>query len=266
MSATTRLKKALALAGAFFIAWALSPAIASPLCPLEGYAEPVKWDKVYDGDTLRLADGRRVRLIGINSPEMARKNRPAEPYATEAKAALEALLPADGQLMMRLGNDPEDRYERLLGYLFLPGDGDNLAARMLDQGLAMHVAVPPNLAFTECFQEAEQAARSAGKGLWQQKPYNERSKGGFQLRKVSITGIAGTKSWWLETDSDFVLQVRAADQAGFDRRALESLVGQTVEVRGWMYDRKGSKSVAKGYKRWVLGLRHPSAVAVISEP
>ena len=52
--------------------------------------------KFVDGDTLILDPGEAIRLVGINTPEMARDGRPAEPLALEARDTLVALL-ADGK-------------------------------------------------------------------------------------------------------------------------------------------------------------------------
>lgn len=55
--------------------------------------------QVVDGDTLRLVDGRSVRLIGINTPEVGRKGRSSEPYAEAARRRLQALVNAsDGRV------------------------------------------------------------------------------------------------------------------------------------------------------------------------
>ena len=50
--------------------------------------------EVVDGDTIRLADGREVRLVGIQAPKLplGRPNFPTWPMAPEAKAALEELI------------------------------------------------------------------------------------------------------------------------------------------------------------------------------
>ena len=55
--------------------------------------------KFVDGDTLILDSGEAIRLAGINTPEMARVGRPAEPLALEARDALVTLL-ADGQVLI----------------------------------------------------------------------------------------------------------------------------------------------------------------------
>ena len=47
---------------------------------------------IYDGDTVRLGDGRHVRLVGINTPEIGHDGAPSQPYAVKAKQALMELI------------------------------------------------------------------------------------------------------------------------------------------------------------------------------
>jgi endonuclease YncB( thermonuclease family) len=80
--------------------------------------------EVVDGDTVRLRDGRQVRLVQIDAPEAQ-----GECYGREARQALLALLPLPSSV--RLETDPaldrRDRYGRLLAYLYRDGLNVNLA-------------------------------------------------------------------------------------------------------------------------------------------
>ena len=80
--------------------------------------------KVYDGDTITLSTGERVRLLQIDTPELS----PAECYAEEARSALVGLLNSPGQLTLK--TDPKldkvDRYGRLLRYVFIGKTNINL--------------------------------------------------------------------------------------------------------------------------------------------
>jgi endonuclease YncB( thermonuclease family) len=101
MTGLTGLLRA-SLAGALLLC--AIPSLAAPLCPADHIDEQVRVASMPDGDTLRLSDGRRVRLIGINTPEVAHDGRPAEPLAEEAHALLQRLVrEADGRLGLRLG-------------------------------------------------------------------------------------------------------------------------------------------------------------------
>ena len=108
-----RYAKAL-LWGAFFV-WAVgtSPARATT-CALDHADETVRVERVFDGDTVRLADGRHLRFIGLDTPEVAHDRRPAEPYADEAARAVQQLIAAgDHRLRLRHDAEAQDRYGRL---------------------------------------------------------------------------------------------------------------------------------------------------------
>lgn len=78
------LQRKASLVGAFFMA-AICAMPAQAFCPLPVKPQQVAVRQVLDGDTVRLGDGRSVRLIGINAPELGRKGRPSEPYAEAAR-------------------------------------------------------------------------------------------------------------------------------------------------------------------------------------
>ena len=92
----------------------------------------VKW--VIDGDTVVLADGQKVRYIGINAPELAHDGQKAEPYGNAAKRFNASLV---DRKKIRLGFDKErnDQYERLLAYIFLK-DGTCVNVEILSNGYA----------------------------------------------------------------------------------------------------------------------------------
>jgi micrococcal nuclease len=117
--------------------------------------------RVADGDTFRCVDGRRVRLIGIDSPESQQ-----QPYGDRAREALLALLPAG--LAVRLESDvaPTDRYGRVLAYVWVGPTLVNEA--MVRDGWAVLYTVPPNVKYAERLTRAQNEARTLGTGLWSQ--------------------------------------------------------------------------------------------------
>jgi micrococcal nuclease len=121
--------------------------------------------QVIDGDTLILAGGKRVRLLGIDAPEMGRAGRPAEFLAYKSKALLADL--AQGK-RVRLEYDQlrYDHYGRLLAYLFLPNQ-TMINAEILRQGLAHVYSHPPNIRYRDTLLAAQTAAMDARRGLWQ---------------------------------------------------------------------------------------------------
>jgi micrococcal nuclease len=130
----------------------------------------VKW--VIDGDTVVLANGQKVRYIGINSPELARDGHKAEPYGNAAKRFNASLV---DRKSIRLGFDKErnDQYERLLAYIFLK-DGTFVNAEILSNGYAYLLYHRPNIKHHSEMLQSQRAAMSAKKGIWQS--WTERKK------------------------------------------------------------------------------------------
>jgi micrococcal nuclease len=123
----------------------------------------VRW--VSDGDTIVLADGRHVRYIGINAPEIAHDNSKAEAFGYTAKKYNRQLV---GLKKVRLEFDKEmhDRYGRLLAYVFL-SDGTFVNKKMIEQGYAYVLPRMPNVKYEGILLQAQRDAMSKKKGLWQ---------------------------------------------------------------------------------------------------
>lgn len=117
---------------------------------------------VHDGDTLFLADGRKVRLLGINTPEIGEN---LECYGDEATALLRALLPEGTHVWVVSDIEPLDQYGRSL--LFIHTDaGANVNLELLSAGAATVEIYRPNLLLQNEVNAAEDAARDAKAGLW----------------------------------------------------------------------------------------------------
>jgi endonuclease YncB( thermonuclease family) len=181
-------RKEASLVGAFFVSIFFSLQVEA-LCPASEPLSSVKVATVIDGDTLRLADGRSVRLIGLNATEMGRKGRSAEPFAEGARNRLQSLVSTnDGYVGIRIGRQSRDHYGRVLAHAF-DKHGENLEAQMLAEGLGFFVAIAPSVSLADCQRAAELQARSAGKGVWRQPPVIAADRvrdGGFAIvRPVS---------------------------------------------------------------------------------
>lgn len=249
--------------GAFFVGCVLAlPLVARAgdgSCEMPAGAQPVISQRVTDGDTLRLQDGRRLRLIGVNTPELGRNGKTSEPYAQAAKRRLQALV-QDRKLYLVTGNEATDRYGRTLGYLF-DQQGDNLEAQLLAEGMGYAVAIPPNLALVACHAAAEQRARDAKVGLWKTQQVialSELRSGGFHLLrgKVSAVHQAGS-TLWVDLDGPLTLRFTAADGPAFAALPDSSWVGAELELRGWLIDRQNWSGMRPGYRRYMLNVRHP---------
>lgn len=265
MGCSALLKKA-SLAGAFFVsAFFLSPAAA--FCPVPGKLANVEVRHVVDGDTLRLRDGRSVRLIGLNAPEMGRQGRSAEPFAEAARKRLAALVAAnDGRVGLQVGREPTDRYGRTLAHLY-GRDGLNLEAQLLAEGLGYRVAVAPNVALVACQMEAERSARQGRAGLWRKDPVVDSSQlenGGFALIRGRVDRVERNRGGiWLEMPGSLVLRVAPRFQDAFDLRRLQALSGRSIEVRGWVIDRSRRGGVKPEEARWMLPLTHEAMLEVL---
>jgi micrococcal nuclease len=125
--------------------------------------------RVIDGDTVDVhLDGQvvRLRLIGIDTPEVVDPRRPVECFGREASAKAHALL--DGQTVA-VEADPSqgdaDRYGRLLRYIWLP-NGHLFNLEMVAQGYAFEYTYDVPYAYQATFRQAERDAREAQRGLW----------------------------------------------------------------------------------------------------
>ena len=122
----------------------------------------VKW--VNDGDTVVLADGRNVRYIGINAPEIDHGIQKAEPYGYKAKNYNNKMVLSK---MIRLEFDKEryDQYGRLLAYIFLK-DGKFVNKAMIEQGYAYLLPRRPNVRYNKVLLQSQRNAMSAKQGIW----------------------------------------------------------------------------------------------------
>jgi micrococcal nuclease len=123
-------------------------------------------ERIVDGDTLVLAGGVKVRVLGIDAPEMERDGRPPEFLAHKAKAAL-AELTLNRTVALEYDRLRYDNYGRLLAYLLLP-DHTLVNAELVRRGLARVYFIAPNLRYRETLLAAQQEAIEAQRGVWQQ--------------------------------------------------------------------------------------------------
>lgn len=99
---------------------------------------------VIDGDTITLQGGEKVRLVGIDTPEVLPHE---EPGGREAKEFIETLCPPGTQIGLNVDDlDPTDRYGRTLAVVYVKIDGSwtNLNAELLRKGHAEILFIPPS--------------------------------------------------------------------------------------------------------------------------
>jgi micrococcal nuclease len=124
---------------------------------------------VVDGDTVvvRLDSEQpvHVRLIGINTPEIAHYGKPGECFGIRA-ASLTRHLALGHRVVLQAGRERHDRYGRLLAYVRVLGGPDDLERTLLGRGAARTLAIAPNIDRAAAYAQVESAARQAGRGLW----------------------------------------------------------------------------------------------------
>jgi micrococcal nuclease len=124
--------------------------------------------RVIDGDTIRLETGELVRYIGVDAPEVRRRVgdrwvEDPEPFGREAAEANRRWV--EGK-RVRLEYDVQrrDRYGRVLAYVYVAGGMIN--AKLLEEGFAKLLTIPPNVKYVDQFRQAVQAARDNRRGVW----------------------------------------------------------------------------------------------------
>jgi micrococcal nuclease len=115
--------------------------------------------QVVDGDTFRCGDGRRVRLIGVDTPEKAQGEA-----GRLARQALLRYLPPGRVVRLERDVQATDRYGRVLAFVWTGATMVNEA--MVREGWAVLYTVPPDVKYAERFHRAQKEARARRAGLW----------------------------------------------------------------------------------------------------
>lgn len=133
--------------------------------------------RVIDGDTLQLETGERVRLIGIDTPEMhdsdklyrdsARTKQDTETIkelGIRAYKFTKSLIEGK-RVSLEFDVEKYDRYGRLLAYVYLK-DKTFVNAKIIEEGYASLMTIPPNVKYADLLLKLYQQARNNRRGLW----------------------------------------------------------------------------------------------------
>lgn len=120
--------------------------------------------RVVDGDTLELADGTRVRLLGVDTPETVHPTKPVEPFGPEASRYTKQRV--EGKTVtLEFDKERQDRYGRTLAYVTI--DGALLNEELIRQGLGRaQLQYPYSNLMKRRFRAAEDEAKEARRGIW----------------------------------------------------------------------------------------------------
>ncbi len=230
------LKKALFTSAFLFLALLTATGVA---------AESAEIRHVIDGDTVVLANGRHLRLIGINAPELGKDGAPDQPLAREARARLASLVE---KRRVTLGDEREreDHYNRLLAHVVLP-DGRDIEEILLREGLAWAVAIPPNVNKLPALITAENEARESRRGVWGEPAYAPVPVERLTPRDTGFRFIEGTirrrvqrhNVIYLDFTPSVALLIPVKDWQKYFRGNPSELVGYRVVARGWLTESKG---------------------------
>lgn len=225
--------------------------------------------EVIDGDTVALADGREVRLVGIQAPKLplGRTGFAAWPLAEEARRALSDLVQGR-EVMLAYGGARHDRYGRLLAHL-ARADGLWIQCEMLRRGLARVYSFRDNRAAAAELLTCERAARIARRGIWAHSFYALRRPeetteliGSFQIvegrvRQAAEVGGKVYLNFGPDYRTDFTVSVAPRDQHLFDEAGVDllGLEGRRIRVRGWLSRRNGP----------MIEATHPEQIELLAE-
>lgn len=220
---------------------------------------------VVDGDTVILQDGRSVRLVGINSPEIGHDGAADEPQARAARDTLRRAV--EGRTITLVpGEQGRDHYDRLLARLRLP-DGRDVDELMLESGLATVVAIPPNIDGLVRHEAAEDRARAARRGIWHERYYRpiaameiRNHPTGFHFVRGRVRAVfRGDRDIYLYFSDDFAVMISRHDWRYFRTDPYAYRDAELIAA-GWVTRHEG---------RYRMRVGHPAmlrTVACTSDP
>jgi endonuclease YncB( thermonuclease family) len=198
--------------------------------------------EVIDGRSLRLEDGREIRLAGI------------EPVASgsgkaERAAALSAII-AGKDIILRGADDTPDRYGRQAAFVFLEGSDAAVQNLLLEQGAALVSLEIAEKACAAALSASEDAGKAAKKGIWNSPTVIKNAEstddilagiGHFLLvegRVLSVRQAGATTylNFGRRWTRDFAVTVSRRNMAAVEAAgvALKSLENRRIRVRGWV--------------------------------
>ena len=203
---------------------------------------------IIDGRTLRLEDGREIRLAGLELPA-------ALPDRQRAHAALAALT--EGQVVsLRSNDDAPDRYGRQVAFVFGDGKETPIQTSLLEQGTAV---MSPTIDAT-CLPQlsaAEDTARQARRGIWSgPAALKNAERPGDILTAIGQFGVVEGKvlsvrqagaftyvNFGRRWTQDFAVTLSKKAVTAFEeaKNPVKSFENRRIRVRGWIGQRGGPR-------------------------
>ena len=197
---------------------------------------------VQDGRTLALADGRVLRLAGIEVGE-------------NSGEALQSLVGAQPLRLEALTTE-HDRYDRIVAFAFMGGAKSSVQQLLLEQGHAMVSARVGDKGCAAILFAAERTARAARRGIWADPnfaPLSAEHSTGLTARRGRFALVEGKVLSVRESGAtiyvnfgrrwtrDFTVTIARRQQRAFAAAGLapNMLAGRRIRVRGWIEQRSG---------------------------
>ena len=217
--------------------------------------------EIIDGDTVRLADGRTLRLAGLYAPKTGIAGRQAAHRLSE--------LAVGRPVRLFFAGPPRDRWRRVLAHLER-GDGLWLQGALLAEGLARAQTRAETRAAASAMLHLEAAARRARRGIWRNPAFAvrradslDRTARGFQIVEGRILRAQRIKgrvylNFGADWRTDFTVSLNAAARRRFVRAGLapEDWSGRYIRVRGWI----------KNWNGPMIEATHPEQIEVLDGP
>ncbi len=215
--------------------------------------------RVIDGDTIKTADQRTIRLIGVDTPETKHPSKPVEYYGKQATKFTKHQL-AGKTIYLEYDVQKRDQYDRILAYIFKK-DGTFFNAQLLHDGYAKLLTIPPNVQYINLFTQLIEEAREEKRGLWEEELLQEneelplvswqeareyigqrvRVKG--EVVSTYDSGEAVFLNFAEDYEDTFTAVIFASDKYKFEVNPAEFYLHKSVRVRGKVKQYKGAPEI-----------------------
>jgi micrococcal nuclease len=142
-----------------------APGTSSDPGTAAGQRQKAKVARVVDGDTFEIEGGRKVRLIGVDTPESVHPDPARNTEFGKTASAFTRNRLEGKDVYLEKDVSETDKYGRLLRYAYL-ADGTFFNELLVSEGMANPATFPPDVKYADVFVKAQQYARDNNKGLW----------------------------------------------------------------------------------------------------
>lgn len=261
------------IAASAFAAMAAGHCLPAWACDLPPPVETGTVADVLDGDTLKLTDGRIVRLIGAKAPKPPLSWRGDDPWplVDDARDALSAL--ASGKpVELRFGGLRQDRHGYVLAQVFV-ADGANrlwLQDELIAKGLARVYSFADNRACVAELLASERKARAGRLGVWASYVYRiepardvkrlGRLIHSYQLIEGTVVAVGeGGGRLYLNFGADW----RTDFTVSIDRKSVSDFAAAGIDLKTLA----GRRLRARGFLAWrsgpMLEATHPEQIELL---